>query len=141
MLFVPQRAYLPIGTLRAVVSYPAAEHTFQDAQIREALALVGLEHLAERLDDAVPWDQQLSAHEQQLLAISRALIHQPHWLLLDEATSALDEPTERQICDTLLARLPRTGVIAAGLRPRAMELLPRRWTLSERDGANVLLAA
>ena len=141
MLFVPQRAYLPIGTLRAVVSYPAAEHSFDDAQIREALALVGLGHLGDRLDEVVPWEQQLSAHEQQLLAISRALLQQPDWLLLDEATSGLDEPTERQICDTLLARLPHTGVIAAGLRPQAIELMPRRWTLAERDGANVLLAA
>ena len=141
MLFVPQRAYLPIGTLRAVVAYPAAEHTFDDAQIREALALVGLGHLVDRLDEAVPWEQHLSAHEQQLLAISRALLQQPEWLLLDEATSGLDEPTERKIYDVLLERLPRTGVIAAGLRPRAMELMPHRWTLSERDGTNVLLAA
>ena len=141
MLFVPQRAYLPLGTLRAVVSYPAAEHSFDDAQIREALSLVGLERFADRLDEVAPWDQQLSAHEQQLLAISRALLQQPDWLLLDEATSGIDEPTERRIYDTLLARLPRTGVIAAGLRPQAIELMQRRWTLAERDGAHVLLAA
>jgi putative ATP-binding cassette transporter len=141
MLFVPQRAYLPIGTLRAVVSYPAAERTFDDAQIREALALVGLAHLGDRLDEVVPWEQRLSAHEQQLLAISRALLQRPDWVVLDEATSGLDEPTERQICETLLARMPNGGLIAAGLRPHALELLPRRWTLAERDGANVLLAA
>src|SRR6185295_2083747 len=127
-------AYLPIGTLRAVVSYPTAERSFDDAQIGEALALVGLGHLADRLDEAVPWEQRLSAHEQQLLAISRALLQRPDWLVLDEATSGLDEATERQICDTLIARMPHTGLIAAGLRPRAMELLPRRWTLSQRDG-------
>ena len=141
MLFVPQRAYLPLGTLRAVVSYPAAEHSFDDAQIREALSLVGLERFADRLDEVAPWDQQLSAHEQQLLAISRALLQQPDWLLLDEATSGIDEPAERRIYDTLLARLPRTGVIAAGLRPQAIELMQRRWTLAERDGTHVLLAA
>src|SRR5207247_509370 len=95
----------------------------------------------DRARGAVPWELQLSAHEQQLLAISRALLQQPEWLLLDEATSGLDEPTERKIYDVLLERLPRTGVIAAGLRPRAMELMPHRWTLSERDGTNVLLAA
>ena len=141
MLFVPQRAYLPIGTLRAVVSYPAAEHSFDDAQVRDALAVVGLGHLGGRLDEAEPWPQRLSAHEQQLLAIARALLQQPDWLVLDEATSGLDEATERQICDALLSRMPNTGVIAAGLRPRAMELLSRRWTFSERDGASVLLAA
>jgi putative ATP-binding cassette transporter len=141
MLFVPQRAYLPLGTLRAVVSYPAAERSFDDAQIHEALGLVGLGHLASRLDEVVPWDQQLSAHEQQLLAIARALLHRPDWLLLDEATSGLDEPTERQIYDTLIERLPNAGVIAAGLRPQAIELMQRRWTLTDRDGAGVLLAA
>jgi putative ATP-binding cassette transporter len=140
-LIVPQRAYLPLGTLRAVVSYPAAEHTFDDAQVREALELVGLGRLADRLDAVENWDQQLSAHEQQLLAVSRALLQQPDWLLLDEATSGLDEAAERQILESLLARLPRTGVIAAGLRPRALELMPRRWTLAERDGASVLMAA
>jgi putative ATP-binding cassette transporter len=141
MLFVPQRAYLPLGTLRAVVSYPAAEHSFDDAQVREALALVGLGHVSDRLDATENWQQQLSAHEQQLLAIARALLQRPDWLVLDEATSGLDEPTERRICDTLFDRLPNTGVIAAGLRPRALELMPRHWTLAERDGAGVLLAA
>ncbi len=119
----------------------AAEHSFDDAQVREALSLVGLERFADRLDEVAPWDQQLSAHEQQLLAISRALLQEPDWLLLDEATSGIDEPAERRIYDTLLARLPRTGVIAAGLRPQATLLMQRRWTLAERDGARVLLAA
>ena len=140
MLFVPQRPYLPPGTLRAVASYPAAERRFDDAQIREALELVGLGDLGARLDAVETWDQQLSAHEQQLLGIARALLQHPDWLLLDEATSGLDEPTERRIYDILLERLPRAGVIASGLRPRAMELMPRRWTLAERDGRGVLQA-
>jgi putative ATP-binding cassette transporter len=141
MLFVPQRPYLPLGTLRAAVSYPAAERSFDDARVREALEAVGLGHLGARLDAVEPWDQQLSVHEQQLLGIARALLQQPDWLLLDEATSGLDEPMERRIVDLLLERLPRAGVIAAGLRPPAMELLPRRWTLAERDGRGVLQAA
>jgi putative ATP-binding cassette transporter len=141
MLFVPQRAYLPLGTLRAAVCYPAAEHTFDDVQIREALARVGLGHLAERLDAVEPWDQKLSAHEQQLVAIARALLHRPAWLLLDDATSALDESTERRIYDLLLERLPGTGLIATGLRPSAQERMSRRWTLAERPGGAALHAA
>ena len=141
MLFLPHRPYLPLGTLRAVASYPAPERRFDDAQIRQALEQVGLADLAGKLDREEAWDQQLSAHERQLLAIARALLHRPDWLLLDEATSGLDEPTERRIYDLLLERLPKAGVIAAGLRPRAIELMSRRWTLAERDGKGVLEAA
>jgi putative ATP-binding cassette transporter len=141
MLFVPQHPYLPLGTLRAAVSYPAGERSFDDAQIRDALAQVGLGYLAERLDAVEPWDRQLSMHEQQLLGIARALLQQPEWLLLDEATSGLDEAMEQRICDLLLERLPRAGVIAAGLRPGAMERMEGRWTLAEREGTGILLAA
>jgi putative ATP-binding cassette transporter len=141
MLFLPQRPYLPIGTLRAVASYPAAEGSFDEARIHDALAQVGLGHLAERLDAAEPWEQQLPTHEQQLLGVARALLQQPEWLLLDEATSSLDESTERRIAELLLERLPRAGVIAAGLRPGAEALLPRRWTLALRDGRGVLQTA
>src|SRR5262245_41219172 len=141
MLFVPQQPYVPLGTLRAAVSYPAAEGSFDDARVREVLEAVGLGTLAPRLDAVEPWDQQLSAHEQQLLGIARALLQQPEWLLLDEATSGLDEASERRIVDLLLERLPRAGVIAAGLRPRSLERMPRRWTLAEREGRGVLQAA
>ena len=61
--------------------------------------------------------------------------------MLDGATSGLDEQTERQICEHVARAIAARGVIAAGLRPSALTLMPRRWTLAERDGANVLLAA
>jgi putative ATP-binding cassette transporter len=141
MLFLPQRPYLPIGSLRGAVCYPAAENAFDDARVRDALAQVGLAHLAPKLDETQPWEQQLSVHEQQRLAIARALLQQPDWLLLDEATSALDEPSERRIYDTLIERLPRTAMIASGLRPPAQELMAGRWTLSEHGDAAVLQAA
>ena len=141
MLFLSQRPYLPLGTLRAAVAYPRAEHSFDDARIREVLALVGLGRLADRLDAISAWDQQLSAHEQQLLAIARALLQRPDWLLLDEATAGLDEASEQRIYATLLEQLPHSGVIAAGLRPAAAELMARRWTIEERDGSAALRAA
>jgi putative ATP-binding cassette transporter len=141
LLFLPQSSYLPLGTLRGAVAYPADERRYDDARVREALELVGLGRLGSQLDGVARWDQQLSVHEQQLIAIARALLHQPAWLLLDDATSGLDEASERRICDLLLERLPRSGWIASGLRPRALELVSQRWTLGERDGAGVLIAA
>jgi putative ATP-binding cassette transporter len=141
MLFLSQRPYLPLGTLRSALCYPDPEGRFDDTRLREVLAQVGIAHLAARLDEVAPWEQQLSGHEQQLLAFARALLQQPEWLLLDEATSGLDEPTEWQLYAALLEQLPRTAVIAAGLRPGALELMSRRWTLNERPGASVLQAA
>jgi putative ATP-binding cassette transporter len=95
-LFLPQRPYFPIGTLRQVVSYPAAAETFSDAQLREALAAAGLTHFADRLDEQENWAQQLSGGEQQRVAIARALLQKPAWLFLDEAMS-LDEPSQTSI--------------------------------------------
>jgi putative ATP-binding cassette transporter len=129
MLFVPQWPYLPIGTLRAVLSYPAAEGTFPDSRIRDVLQLLGIGHLAGRLDQVEPWDERISAVEQQLVGIARALLHEPEWVVLDDATSGLDEATERRAYQHLLARLPRSTVLAAGPRGPALELLPRRWKL------------
>jgi putative ATP-binding cassette transporter len=142
MLFVPQRPYLPIGTLRAVVSYPAAEGAFSDERIREVLGVLGIGNLAGRLDDEEPWDHALSGHEQQLLAMARVLLHEPEWILLDDATSGLDEATERRIYEVLLERLPHATVISLGAHAGVMDLLPQRWTLAPRaDGMATLEAA
>jgi putative ATP-binding cassette transporter len=141
MLFVPQRPYLPIGTLRAAVSYPAAEGTFPDQRIREVLRLLGIGSLADRIDDSEPWDYALSGHEQQILAMARVLLHRPDWILLDDATSGLDEATERRIYEVLLEALPHATVIALGARASVMDLLPRRWTFSPRPDGTVSLEA
>ena len=144
MLFLPHRPYMPLGTLRAAVTYPSAERDFDDARLRETLAQVGLTALVPRLDEVESWDQQLSAHEKQLLAIARALLHRPEWLLLDEATSDLDEADERRIIELLNERLPHSGWIASGLRPRALEPATQRWRLADGaagDGVSTLQAA
>ncbi len=141
MHFVPQHPYLPIGTLRAVISYPAPEGSFPDAQIREVLGVLGIGRLAERLDDQEPWDDALSGHERQLLAMARVLLQRPDWILLDEATSGLDEEAERGIYEVLLERLPHATVISLGAHASLMDLLPRRWTLAPRADGNVTLEA
>jgi ABC-type uncharacterized transport system fused permease/ATPase subunit len=93
ILFLPQKPYLPIGTLRDVVSYPMPAGGVDDATLREALEAVGLPELTGRLDEAGHWALQLSPGEQQRIAFARALVQKPDWLFLDEATSAVDEAT------------------------------------------------
>src|SRR4029434_6971305 len=96
-LFLPQKPYLPIGTLREVVSYPMPAGGVDDVTLHEALGAVGLSGLAGRLGEAGHWALQLSPGEQQRIAFARALIQKPDWLFLDEATSAVDEATEARL--------------------------------------------
>jgi putative ATP-binding cassette transporter len=127
VLFLPQRPYLPIGTLREVVSYPMPAGGVDDATLREALDVVGLAELAQRLDDAGHWALQLSPGEQQRIAFARALVQKPDWLFLDEATAAVDEATEAHLYRLLRERLAGTTVFSVGhratLRPFHARLL------------------
>jgi putative ATP-binding cassette transporter len=142
MMFVPQLPYLPLGTLRAAISYPTAEGGFPDARIREVLVAIGLAHLAGRLDEEQPWKDALSGLEKQLLAFARVLLQEPRWILLDDAMSGVDDATERHIYEVLLQRLPRAALISLGTRAGVIDLFPRRWTLAERpDGSTTLEAA
>ena len=132
-LFLPQRPYFPIGSLRQAVTYPAAPETLTEPQVRDALAVTGLDHLAERLDEQQSWEQQLSGGEQQRVAIARALLYRPAWLFLDEATSALDEPTQARIYQLLKERLKDTTIISIGHRS-ALEDFHRKLFELRPDG-------
>ena len=102
MLFLPQKPYLPIGTLKEALCYPEparALHT--DAACAEVLDACGLGQLASRLGETTNWSLVLSGGEQQRIAFARALLYRPEWLFLDEATSALDEAAERRMYELL----------------------------------------
>ena len=116
VLFVPQKPYLPIGTLRHVVTYPGLAREVDDSALRAILEAVELAALGGRLDEARHWAMQLSPGEQQRIAFARALIQQPDWLFLDEATSALDEALEARLYRLLRERLPETAVLSVGHR-------------------------
>ena len=133
MLFVPQRPYLPDGTLRAVVSYPASEGSYTDERIRDALRLVGLEVLADRLDAVESWEQQLTPAEQQRLGIARVLLNEPAWVFLDKATSALDEDLERRLYELLAERLPQSTLISIAHRIEINAHHGRRWAIVPLD--------
>jgi len=116
VLFLPQRPYLPIGSLRDVVSYPMSGVGVEDSTLREALEAVGLTDIAGRLDEEANWALQLSPGEQQRVAFARTLVHKPGWLFLDEATSALDETTEACLYRLVRERLPEAMVFSIGHR-------------------------
>ncbi len=141
VLFVPQQAYLPLGSLRAVVSYPSAESSFSDERVREALRLLGLGHLEAKLDAVEPWDQQLSGSEQQRLALVRVLLNEPDWVFLDKATSELDEGMEKRVYELLAERLPRSTVISVAHRPSLTPYHTRFWKLSPHDHGPASLQA
>jgi putative ATP-binding cassette transporter len=130
---LPQRPYLPIGSLAAAVSYPAMPGTFDAARIRELLEAVGLPALAPRLDEEAHWNRMLSLGEQQRIGVARAILHAPDTLLLDEATASLDEPAEAALYRLLQQRLPNATVVSIGHRSTLAAFHKRRLML-EREG-------
>jgi putative ATP-binding cassette transporter len=135
-LFLPQKPYLPIATLRDVVLYPGAapDGAPEDATIRTTLAAVGLPALATGLDEEANWALRLSGGEQQRVAFARALVQRPDWLFLDEATSALDEPTEAYLYRLLRERLPTTTIVSIGHRSTLEALHDRRLAIEPSAG-------
>ena len=115
-LFLPQKPYLPLGTLRDVLVYPFGVPGVGDARLQQVLHLVGMEALADKLDDARLWSHVLSLGEQQRLAFARILLQKPQWVFLDEASSALDEPAEDALYRMLVEELPETAIISVGHR-------------------------
>jgi vitamin B12/bleomycin/antimicrobial peptide transport system ATP-binding/permease protein len=115
-LMLPQRPYLPLGSLRRALLYPQDGGPFADADLIRVLDEVGLSALRASLDDIAAWDKRLSEGEKQRLSIARALLFKPDLLLLDEATAALDEPSEIKLYRLLRARLPETTILATSHR-------------------------
>jgi putative ATP-binding cassette transporter len=131
VMVVPQKPYIPIGTLRAAVSYPAAPDAYGDDDIRKALMNAHIGFLSDQLDREDVWSQRLSGGEQQRLAIARALLKQPDWLFLDESTSALDEKLEAELYRMLKQHLPKTTIVTIGHRSSLAAFHARRLDMTE----------
>ncbi len=134
MAFLPQRPYLPLGTLAGTLCYPVAPDTYGTAEQVEALAVVGLGQLGERLAEEQRWDRVLSLGEQQRLALARLLLHKPRWIFLDEATAALDEPNQDAMMTLLIDSLPDAAIVSIGHRPGLEAFHTRTLTLEKREG-------
>lgn len=116
-LFLPQRPYLPLGSLRDALFYPApVSAAISDEVIAEALRACRLPKLADKLAAVDDWSRILSLGEQQRIAFARVLLVKPRWVFMDEATSALDESTEQAMYELLAARLPDTAIVSIGHR-------------------------
>lgn len=131
---LPQRTYLPQGTLRQAICYPDMLETYPDAAVRRALEDVGLSHLEPELDEAGNWSMRLSGGEQQRLGVARALLVKPDWLLLDEATSALDETGEADLYRTIVQQLPKAGIVSVGHRSTLAAFHTRQMAMERADG-------
>lgn len=115
LMFIPQKSYLPLGTLRAALNYPGNK-PIDDTELIYLMDLCQIGYLKDKLDLEADWSHVLSVGEQQRLAFVRAHIQQPQCLFLDEATSALDEDTEANMYRLLQERLQQTTVVSVGHR-------------------------
>ncbi|MDB5371879.1 MAG: hypothetical protein JWP04_521 [Belnapia sp.] len=136
MMFMPQRPYLPLGTLHAAVAYPMPARRFARPAVEAALTRCGLDHLIPRLEEEERWDRILSLGEQQRLAFTRLLLHRPAWVFMDEATAALDEANQDTMMRLFEAELAESALVSIGHRPGLDVYHDRTLTLTRgSDGA------
>ena len=128
--FLPQRTYIPNGTLRTVLQYPTVHADVEDAVLEAALERCGLHRLIPRLDEEDKWDKQLSGGEQQRIGFARLLVQRPGLVIMDEATAALDTHSQASMMSLFENELEGTTVISVGHRPELEEYHTRKLTLS-----------
>ena len=140
LFMLPQRPYIPTGTLRRATAYPAAADNWKKGEINAALDKVGLGYLKDRLEEDAPWDQTLSGGEKQRLAFARLLLHAPDIVVLDEATSALDEKSQDQMMKTVIGELPNVTIVSVAHRAELEAYHTRKITLERREGGAKLVS-
>jgi putative ATP-binding cassette transporter len=139
MFLMPQKAYVPAGTLHRAATYPVPPEEKTTEEVAAALERVGLGHLKDRIEEDAPWDQTLSGGEKQRLAFARILLHQPDIIVLDEATSALDPDSQDKLMKLLTEELHATTIVSVGHRPELEQFHSRKITLERRHGGAKLV--
>ena len=136
--FVPQKPYIPLGTLRQALLYPQAGEDVPPETIAGAMRRCGLGYLVKRLDEEARWDQTLSGGERQRVAFARLLLQRPGIIIMDEATSALDEDSQASLMQLMGEDLAAATVISVGHRPGLEDFHDRKLTLERHaSGAQV----
>ena len=140
LFMLPQKPYIPSGTLRRAIAYPGAAEDWNADQIGEALHKVGLDHLKEKIEEEAPWDQTLSGGEKQRLAFARLLLHNPDIVVLDEATSALDEKSQDKMMQMVMKELPKATIVSVAHRVELEAFHSRKIVLERRKGGAKLVS-
>ncbi|MBR1196294.1 ABC transporter ATP-binding protein/permease [Bradyrhizobium sp. AUGA SZCCT0240] len=140
LFMLPQRPYIPTGTLRRAIAYPGAAEDWRSEQFCEALHKVGLDHLKEKIEEEAPWDQTLSGGEKQRLAFARLLLHNPDIVVLDEATSALDEKSQDKMMEIVIKELPKATIVSVAHRAELEAFHSRKIVLERRKGGAKLVS-
>ena len=138
LFMLPQRPYIPLGTLRRAVTYPSGVGEVPSEEVAKAMEDVGLGHLVDRLDEEANWDQTLSGGEKQRIAFARVLVQKPDIIVMDEGTSALDPASQEHLMKLIQERLPKTTIISVGHRPELEKFHERKLVLEARkEGAKL----
>jgi putative ATP-binding cassette transporter len=138
--FLPQRPYMPLGTLRQVLCYPDDGETYSDQALHQALARCGLRRLASQLDAEEQWDKKLSGGEQQGIAFARLLVQRPDIVIMDEATSALDTDSQDSMMELFRSELAGVTLISVAHRSELEDYHDRKLML-HRKSTGVEMAA
>jgi len=139
MMFLPQKPYLPLGTLRTALAYPSAPDAFADEALRAALERVHLPEYAAMLDREERWDRLMSVGEQQRLAFARLLLQKPRWVFLDEATAALDDDNQARVMSIFDDELKDATLVSIGHRAGLERYHTRTLELAESHGEKLTL--
>ena len=140
LFMLPQKPYVPSGTLRRAVAYPGAAEDWTVEEIGEALDKVGLGHLKDKIEEDAPWDQTLSGGEKQRLAFARLFLHNPDIIVLDEATSALDAKSQDKMMELMTRELPKATVVSVAHRAELEAFHSRKIVLERRKGGAKLVS-
>ncbi|WP_334153001.1 ABC transporter ATP-binding protein/permease, partial [Agrobacterium pusense] len=140
LFMLPQRPYIPSGTLRRAVCYPQAAESWTADEIGAALDKVGLGHLKDKVEEEAPWDQTLSGGEKQRLTFARLLLNDPDIIVMDEATAALDEKSQDRMMQTVIDELPDATIISVAHRAELEAFHSRKITLERREGGAKLVS-
>ena len=140
LMMLPQRPYIPLGSLREAVAYPKSVDAYPVGAIEKAVTAVGLGQLVDQLDKSDLWQMRLSGGEQQRLAVARALLAEPAWLFLDEATASLDEKSEADLYHAITNELPQATLVSIGHRSTLEAFHKRRIVVTPHAGAAATVA-